>query len=131
MTNCVSGGVEYSEGSLICSNGWELRCSGGAWNETGYICSSKNETLRDYIRFSSDGLSSAEVSAAFLPVSCVQYVIGAPYGWLRLYNSCSTCKSVTISWSDGQIQREQVQATSHKDIPNRAQASQLVGEQDC
>lgn len=131
MANCVSGGVEYSEGSLICSNGRELKCIGGAWQETGYSCSSKNDDPMHYTRFAADGLSSTEVSAASPLLQCVQYVIGAPYGQIRLYNSCSTCKLVTISWSDGQIQRERVQANSHKDIPNRAQASQLVGEQNC
>lgn len=38
MSGCKFGGKDYSEGSLICLNGRELKCSGGEWKETGYRC---------------------------------------------------------------------------------------------
>ena len=45
---CQFAGQEYSEGALICSNGRELRCSGGGWAETGYECSALS--LDGYMR---------------------------------------------------------------------------------
>lgn len=35
---CYYDGFEYSEGSLICVNGRELKCRSGQWQETGYSC---------------------------------------------------------------------------------------------
>jgi hypothetical protein len=35
---CYFDGQEYSEGSLVCSNGRELKCRDGEWHETGYEC---------------------------------------------------------------------------------------------
>lgn len=35
---CKYAGKEYSEGSLICKNGREMKCRGGDWEETGYAC---------------------------------------------------------------------------------------------
>lgn len=133
MTVCKSGGVEYSEGALICSNGRELKCSGGSWHETGYSCLLLAEKEDQYVRLSADGLSTGEIAGTPTPalLPCIKYVLGAPYGHVRLYNSCDQCKIVTISWSDGQIQRERMNGNSHKDIPHRAQASQIIGEQNC
>ena len=38
MSGCLYAGKAYAEGSLICVNGRELKCSGGSWQETGYAC---------------------------------------------------------------------------------------------
>ncbi|RYX80167.1 DUF1496 domain-containing protein [bacterium] len=39
---CVYAGKEYSEGSLICVNGRELKCRGDAWEDTGLECGQQN-----------------------------------------------------------------------------------------
>lgn len=36
---CYYQGKAYSDGSLICVGGRELRCVSGSWKETGYLCS--------------------------------------------------------------------------------------------
>ena len=38
MNGCKFDGREYSEGSIICCNDKELKCSGGEWVETGLQC---------------------------------------------------------------------------------------------
>jgi hypothetical protein len=35
---CSYNGRSYSNGSLICANGRELKCDSGSWRETGYRC---------------------------------------------------------------------------------------------
>jgi hypothetical protein len=130
---CSFGGANYSEGSLICSNGRELKCSGGAWQETGYACTLLSEVnATEYIQISSDGRTITSVADGqnFL-LPCVKFVVGAPYGKVRLFNECGGCKEAAISWSDGLIQHVQVGGFSAVDIPLRAQASQIVGERDC
>lgn len=135
MPNCVFGGAQYSEGALICVNGRELKCSGGDWQETGYGCGNMSENPSAYYKIGENGVSTLtrSDSAELLnsEVGCVKYTIGAPYGMLRLYNSCASCKTATIAWSDGQVTRHKVSANNYVDIPNRAQASQIVGTQDC
>lgn len=41
---CTYNGKNYSEGSLVCANGRELKCSGSEWRETGYLCTPKSLT---------------------------------------------------------------------------------------
>lgn len=36
--SCSYNGRTYSNGSLICANGRELKCDAGNWRETGYRC---------------------------------------------------------------------------------------------
>jgi hypothetical protein len=38
---CNYSGRTYSDGSLICANGRELKCSGGSWQETGFRCGTR------------------------------------------------------------------------------------------
>ena len=38
---CSYGGRVFSEGSLICMNGREMKCSGGEWKNTGYPCNTR------------------------------------------------------------------------------------------
>jgi len=47
MSECRYKGSLYSEGSLICVNGRELKCSSGEWHETGYTCGSQKPAPED------------------------------------------------------------------------------------
>lgn len=127
--NCTFNGQGYSEGALICSNGRELKCDSGEWRETGYACAEIGSSPNEYIRVSPNGSSIDTVTNSIVP--CVQFIIGAPYNHVRLFNSCEKCKKVAIAWSDGAITYETVQSGQHKDILSRAQAGQMVAEGEC
>lgn len=52
--SCKYEGLGFSEGSIICANGRELRCSAGSWSETGYLCADSD------VDFSIDDTEEAE-----------------------------------------------------------------------
>lgn len=61
MAGCKFADVDYSEGALICSNGRELKCSGGEWIETGYSCQTSGDDASVYLRISPAG-DSVEIT---------------------------------------------------------------------
>lgn len=138
--SCTNNGTSYSEGALICSNGRELRCSGGGWQETGYSCLTSSDE-QSYQKIADDGLSSGVsgeepsnfTNSSALPslLQCCKYVLGAPFGSVRVYNSCPSCKVVTISFGNGVVQKHQVMGNDYKDVYLVDGNSQLVGEQAC
>ena len=48
MPDCEYNGVSYSDGSVVCQNGSEMRCDGtdGSWHYTGNTCDKDGELLR-------------------------------------------------------------------------------------
>lgn len=138
--SCTNNGTSYSEGALICSNGRELRCSGAGWQETGYSCLASSDE-ESYQTIADDGFSSSvsgeqrsstsNTSALSSLLQCCRYVLGAPFGSVRVYNSCSSCKIVTISFGNGVVQKHQVMGNNYTDVHLVDGNSQLVGEQDC
>lgn len=119
----------FPDGSTICVDGLELRCDRGVWAETGAYGAAQGEP-DDYIRISADGLRSSRVNNHGYELSPVRFTLGAPLGEVRLYNASGVEMSVDIMWSDGVPQTVDIAPRGHIDIPQRAQASQIVGAWD-
>lgn len=132
---CRYGGVDYSEGSIMCQNGKEVVCRGVNWVETGYTCVNSNELpIRatddgKYIRISPNGRTIEIVSPNIL--GCVVFTFPSHPGGMRIYNGCNDCKSVDISWSNGDITTVILQGREFKDLEVRASAALIVGENPC
>lgn len=138
---CEHGGVAYPDGALICAGGRELRCSGGAWRETGYSCvAAAGERPDDasHIRISPDGMRVARITRdeigadAYVEQSpCVRFILPPVWGIQRLYNACGESRMVTIAWVDGTLESVRVEAHGHTDVHSTSAAGQIVGERPC
>lgn len=137
--SCTNGGVSYSDGALICSNGRELRCDGGAWQETGYSCFMRDDA-NSYTRISGDeaacsdsSISSDSVKRANDPVilNCCRMIRGAPAGYGRVYNNCGSCMEVTTQGGDGDIKRTRVPAQNYVDVAMTNGYIEIIGEGNC
>jgi hypothetical protein len=135
---CYSGGFEYSEGSLICSNGRELRCSGGAWQETGYSCvQSEND---EHLRIDPDGqtiriIAKDSVGAPYAGYKsqnrCVRVVNDSNTSVVKFYNSCEACMVVVMSWFGGQVSRVAVQPKNFAVIQRESIQGDIIDEYPC
>ena len=144
--SCNHNGKTYSQGSLVCANGRELRCDGDYWSETGYSCFTNTEVINeeDYYKISSDQLTFIQntfekelnkVNNQDIPESanlgCVRIILSGSMNKIRIFNQCSTCKIAFLSWSNGDPDRVRIAAQGCVDVPTKAQAMQIVGEADC
>ncbi|WP_423061023.1 hypothetical protein [Citrobacter portucalensis] len=136
---CSNGGLNYSEGALICSNGHELRCSGGSWQETGYSCYVTDDE-GSYTRISADGLYSSDSSISPDSIKhpkdpallgCCVTIRGAPSGYARIYNNCGNCKVVTTQGGHDDIIRTRVPPHSSVDVVASGGSLYIIGEDDC
>jgi hypothetical protein len=127
MPGCKHNGVEYSEGSLLCMNGREVKCSGGSWSETGYRCVTGSEDLSVY-SVEEASIGKDEVRP-FLP--CVQAVGGPPPGHFSVYNSCDKCVRVVLDWAVGGIQEVNVPPNTRADIRTKSSSMRIIAEKDC
>mgnify|MGYP003374711233 CR=1 FL=1 len=57
---CIYNGKQYSEGSLLCVNGRELKCRGDAWEETGFECNPKSDRSEEFPQISEEEKSDYE-----------------------------------------------------------------------
>jgi hypothetical protein len=119
--NCVYGGVEYSEGSLICSNGRELVCDGGQWRENGYTCddASKNE------------VPGPRICATSAAVQCLQFVPNGDGIYPVIVNKCQDCMDGMLV-IDGNVQWVRVPGYGTAKLPtHNYRRIDLVAEKKC
>lgn len=135
---CTHAGRDYSEGALVCANGRELRCTGDVWQETGYICL-MNDNDMEYQKISSDGKifsdstspELAGTSVAAVTMGCCSWILGAPTGYARLYNTCPSCKVVSVDHTNGNVERVTVSGDSYVDVRRLESNTKIIGERDC
>ena len=139
MSEIINKEDKPVDGDLLCEQGKEKIFKGGGWVESGRLCVD-SDSGNTYQTISEDGLSIGLSSDIELPqpdgggagrLTCCRYILGAPFGSVRLYNSCAGCKTVTISYGSGDIRDYSVQGNSHYDVILVHPNSQLAGERDC
>ena len=135
--SCTFDGRPYSEGSLICSNGKELRCSGSQWSETGYTCFS--ESLDKYTRIDpsgtilsdSDFVSKNSQDSAKIFTGCLKFLVPPQSKMGRIFNSCNRCMTAHLAWDNGQMTSENIPPGNYKDFLMRSSFVQIVDESPC
>jgi hypothetical protein len=72
-----------------------------------------------------------KIKYVFKMLPCVNWEVGADYGYSRLFNKCDTCKQAWIYWSDGTNEVARMKANGFVDVRTRANLGRIFKEDDC
>ncbi|MCX6156249.1 MAG: DUF1496 domain-containing protein [Candidatus Kapabacteria bacterium] len=122
--SCVYDGKTYSEGSVVCMNGWEYRCNDGSWDSLGTSCG--NESYYSI----QDGQLVASKPSPEMGLACLSF-FAAGVGRVGIRNNCSTCKQAVVNWSTIGVKKYPVQAYDQIVIDMESSTGQLIGEDPC
>lgn len=84
--SCAYRGHEYPDGSVVCQDGKEYRCTDGTWVSLGTICGA----------IANAPAISKDASLAAGP-SCLQ-IFAAGIGQVGMRNNCAECKIAVVIW---------------------------------
>lgn len=134
--SCVYAGTSYSEGSVVCQNGYEYRCGGGQWQATGAKCDSADGAIISgkglaitKNTVSSTSLHPASPESATL--QCLSF-FAAGIGKVGIRNNCSECKMAVVNWlPNAGIRKYRVSGYNQIVIDTADQTGLLIGEDPC